>query len=128
MKKEQTWRTDERVSIEPTKPSAENHSGRINDDIRDQAEHELFRSQSIRALRSKNTAAHGEHAEEDGMVTAPPRHSVKKQESSWSEYIKGEGDLAISPDISCQILPVWSTQIIKASYSSTSSYVARPSP
>jgi hypothetical protein len=29
VKKEQTRRTDERVSIEPTKPSAESHSGKI---------------------------------------------------------------------------------------------------
>ncbi len=79
MKKERTRRTDERVSIEPIKPTAERHSGEINDDICDQAEHELFRSQSIRALRSKNTAAHGEHAEEDGMVMAPLRHSVKRR-------------------------------------------------
>jgi hypothetical protein len=107
VKKEQTRRTDERVSIEPTKPSAENHSGKINDDIRDQAEHELFGSQSIRALRSKNTAAHGGDAEEYGRVMAPPRHSVKKQESSWPEYIKGEGDLAIYPTSPAKSFPLF---------------------
>jgi hypothetical protein len=38
---------------------------------------------------------------------APPRHSVKKQESSWPEYIKGEGDLAIYPTSPAKSFPLF---------------------
>ena len=80
VKKEQTRRTDERVSIEPTKPSVESHSGKINDEIRNQAEHELLYHNPSERYGENRTAlaVRGEHAEEDSMVMAPPRHSVKK--------------------------------------------------